>query len=182
MAERMARLVRSLQAGAELRNLPLAPLGTQFSALVRQVVDDMLPVAESRSLVLVLEAQPDLMVAADSSSLARVAFTLLDQAVQHSAPGGIIHLSLTRGAGSACLTVSFQVSATSALDRTPLPVPGWFGDPMSAGGGQLDFAIAQLTAESFGGVLEFERGTSGPSRFRLLLPLIGPPSQAAGAR
>jgi signal transduction histidine kinase len=58
--------------------------------LLQELIDDLAALAHDRGIALSLDGEPGLAVSANKEQLQRVFINLLDNALRHTAPGGVI--------------------------------------------------------------------------------------------
>jgi signal transduction histidine kinase len=180
--DRLGRLVADLLslASAEAGALPLHPtridLGPWFLDLGRRAG----AIAASRGIRLAVSPPgvvPGLFVTADADRLDQLVLILVDNAVKHSPPGGLVQLSLIdqRRGGSAVIQVADQGSGIPAaeLERIFEPFVRVQGTRRSTGGAGLGLAIARQLAVRQGAQLNVASPPGQGAIFSLVLRLGG---------
>ncbi len=169
--ERLARLASDLlvlaRSDAVVPLEHIAPL--DFRALVQRVAARFESAATARGVTIAVDAE-DAAVSGDERMLERVVSNLVDNAVKHARPAGLVNVILTREAGTV-LTVHDDGAGLPPEHLPHLFVRFFRGDPArrrSEGTG-LGLAIARAGAEAHGGRLEFIGNAPG-AVFRLTLP------------
>lgn len=115
-----------------------------------------------------------LEVRGDSMDLARLVRNLLENAVRHSPPGGVVELEGRREDDDACIRVRDQGPGIAAEDGERIFQPFFRGSRERAWGGPgsgLGLAIAREIASHHGGTLALQPGETTGSCFVLRLPL-----------
>jgi signal transduction histidine kinase len=180
--DRLGRLVADLLslASAEAGALPLHPtridLGPWFLDLGRRAG----AIAASRGIRLAVSPPgvvPGLFVTADADRLDQLVLILVDNAIKHSPPGGLVQLSLIdqRRGGSAVIQVADQGSGIPAaeLERIFEPFVRVQGTRRSTGGAGLGLAIARQLAVRQGAQLNVASPPGQGAIFSLVLRLGG---------
>ena len=117
--ERAIRLVAQLltlartEPGAQ--QTPLAPIDLAEAA--RQAVADVVPLADTKSIRLGLEANGDSMVDGDATALRVLVRNLIDNAVRYAPAGGRVELALAGENGHIVLSVDDSGPGIPASDR-----------------------------------------------------------------
>jgi len=146
--------------------------------LISDTVADLGPVARSKSLDLRFEGAMGLTILADPRELARAVGNLVMNAVQQSAPGGAIVVSVTEHAdGRAVISVQDSAGGIEPADLGRVFEPGWRGtgprtpDAESASQGRagLGLAIVEGIVAAHHGEVTVQN-TPGGCRFDVLLP------------
>jgi signal transduction histidine kinase/AmiR/NasT family two-component response regulator len=168
----------------ESGRLDLSPRPVALALFLRETLALVRGDAEPKSIVLGLQAEPDLpnTVLADPMRLRQILLNLLNNALKFTPRGGAVTVAVARGAGE---TVSFAITDTGS--GVPLGLrPRLFQDYAQAegegasGGSGLGLAISARLACAMGGDLTHADGPNGVgSRFTLALPL--PASTPAAA-
>jgi len=185
---RLSRIVEDLfllarvdAAGPSLRREPVV-----LTPLVRDVAHAMRSVADARGvrLEMALEEAMPLRVAGDEGLLRRLLLNLVDNAIRHAPPAGVVRIVLESPAGVARLLVQDNGPGVAPALRerlferfvhgkppvAPEGAPG-VGDASTGGG--LGLAIALAIAIAHGGriaLLESEPGAT----FAVELPILPP--------
>jgi signal transduction histidine kinase len=117
--ERATRLVSQLLtlARAEPRapQGPLAP--TDLTEAARQAVADVVPLADSKSVRLTMEAKTGCVVEGDASALQILVRNLVDNAVRYTPSGGRVELTVANQAGQIVLAVDDSGKGIPASER-----------------------------------------------------------------
>lgn len=119
------------------------------------------------------ETRP-VVVEADEDRLAQLVLILVDNAIEHSPPGGILGLSLRAGGGRATIGVTDQGPGVPETERERIfePFARLPGRRRSASGSGLGLAIARQLALRHGAELRVDDAPGGGARFTLRLPLV----------
>ena len=174
-SERLGLLVDDLfelsriTAGAIDESQPLVPLGE----LVSEVIDGAEPTALAHRVRIVnlFDDAPGVLVPA--ADLQRVLHNLLDNAVRHTRPGGVIVVDGEIGARSALVRVSDECGGIPDADLPRLFDVAFRGDTARTrdeGGGGLGLAIAKGLLEAHHGTIDAANRATG-CQFTVRLPV-----------
>lgn len=174
-AERMAAIVDGLLilARADASRLELRKEPVRLDKVVQEAVALIEPLARQGELRLEAELSP-LTVSGDAEALARVANTLLSNAVAYNRDGGLVRVTLTADGGEAILSVADNGVGIAAADLPHLFERFYrVGEDRSraTGGTGLGLAICKAMAEAHGGSVSVESEPGVGSTFRVRLPL-----------
>lgn len=113
------------------------------------------------------------VVEADEDRLAQLLLILVDNAIEHSPPGGTLGLELGVGGGRATIAVSDQGTGVPEADREHIfePFARLPGRRRTTSGSGLGLAIARQLAMRHGADLVVDDAPGGGARFTLRLPL-----------
>jgi signal transduction histidine kinase len=113
------------------------------------------------------------VVEADEDRLAQLLLILVDNAIEHSPPGGTLRLELGVGGGRAAIAVSDQGTGVPEADRERIfePFARLPGRRRTTSGSGLGLAIARQLAMRHGADLVVDDAPGGGARFTLRLPL-----------
>ena len=175
--ERLATLVEGLlllaRADAGMLRLDLKPIDA--AQLLAEVYERMRVVAQTRSVVLDLEALAPHLVLGDGERLRRVLLNLVDNAVKYTPAGGRVSLSLRRLDGLACLAVRDTGIGLSEAEQEHVFQRFYRADAARDHGAQgsgLGLCIARSIVEAHGGTLEVTSRVGEGSTFRVCLPEV----------
>lgn len=191
--QRLSRIVDDLflLARADSGHQPVRREALYLDELTTDVVRSMRGLASMRSVHLSIGALTEAPMVGDPELLGRMLLNLIDNAVKHSPPDGVvaIEVALTDG--------SYRVSVTDCGPGIPdAAQPHIFdrffrvdksrsrADITSTSGAGLGLAIARLGAEAHQGSLELRRSGPGGSEFVVTLPspAAGTPSGSGAGR
>lgn len=173
-AMRMSRLVDDLLVYARL-GAPAREHGpVELASVVSDAVDEFSAAAAERSIVLVTDLTPDVVVDGDALALGQVVANLLANAVRLAPEGSRIGLATGTFDGDAWLTVTDEGPGIAPEDRARVFERFWRGDKQAArseGRSGLGLAIvAQIVADHHGSVF-VDEAPGGGSIFTVLLPV-----------
>jgi PAS domain S-box-containing protein len=178
-AEAQARLIEDVLDITRIVNQKLSLDRHIFNLtdIVNEAVEAILPSANVRNITLTNSVEAnDLLIHADRMRLQQVVLNLLANAVKFTAPGGKIHVRITRQRSRAAIVVSDTGQGISAELLPHIFERFRQGDSSSKrrhGGLGLGLAIAHQLVNMHGGELEAESAGEGHgSRFTVLLPIV----------
>jgi signal transduction histidine kinase len=126
--------------------------------LVDEAVEVCTPLARRNGVTLVAAADGPVMASVDSAAMGRVLRNLVDNAIEHSPPGGLVAVEVVGG--------GFRV-----VDQGPGFPPGFKAvafdrftradEARGGGGAGLGLAIARGIVEAHGGSIGIEDGSGG---------------------
>ncbi|HKT33844.1 MAG TPA: ATP-binding protein [Nitrospira sp.] len=172
--ERLMRLIKSLLTLARFTRgrppMQLAPV--KLEPLLRELIEDLALLAADRNIRLSLEAESVPMVLGDELGLKQLVINLLDNALRHTDPGGVITVRL--GSSGDEVTVTVQDNG-HGID--PKHLPHLFdrfyradsGTVRNSGGTGLGLPIVKEIATAHHGVISVESKVGKGSTFTLTL-------------
>jgi two-component system phosphate regulon sensor histidine kinase PhoR len=176
-SERLGTLVRDLLTLSRLdaaAGLSLASEPCDLSAVVRDVVADLLPLAERKPVRVVVELPPlPVPVAAERESLRQIASNLLDNAIKYTPPEGSVTVRLQRAA-QAELEVRDTGIGLSPADQERVFERFYRVDKARSrelGGTGLGLSIVKNTVKGLGGTLGVRSELGRGSTFWVRLPM-----------
>jgi signal transduction histidine kinase len=178
--QRLTGLVDDLftLARAEARQLPLSPAPLDVGAMLVGLAEALAPLARrEREIELVAQVPPGLpAVLADPTRLEQVLRNLIQNALRHTPPGGIIALS-AEPAGPAMLALSVADTGVGiASEDLPHVFERFYrGDSSRAretGGAGLGLSLVRELVAAMGGAVRAESTPGRGSRFVVALPTI----------
>jgi heavy metal sensor kinase len=174
--ERLSRITESLFALSrqEAGDGRAAPSTFSLAGLVESTADQMLLLAEVKSIALTIEAKQPTQVSGDATKLKQVIVNLLDNAIKYTPPGGKIAVVIGEVQHKACLSVSDTGIGIAADDLPHIFERFYRADKARSreeGGAGLGLSIVRSIAQQHGGIVEAESGETGGATFRVFLPL-----------
>jgi signal transduction histidine kinase len=176
-ARRLGRLVEDMLvlARADAGGYQLRPVDLYFDELVadcRRAVDLL---ATERGVTIRLAGATDVACRGDEDLLRRLVLNVLQNAVQHSPPGGAVVVDLDHEAGRVRLRVTDTGPGIEAADRERIfDRFVQLDSSRRAQGTGLGLPIARWIAEAHRGALFLERSGPGGSTFCVVLPATSP--------
>ncbi|MDB5872434.1 MAG: sensor histidine kinase [Ramlibacter sp.] len=158
-----------------LQQSPEAPPGpVALDAVVREAVQDLLPLAQARQVEIVATALEPVVVQAAQAQLAALVRNVIDNAVRYSAAGSIVEVAVVSLAGRAVFTADDQGPGLAAqeIDRVFDPFYRVPGSP--EGGSGLGLAIVRAAAQRLGGTVTLVNRPAGGLRLRYEQPQAPP--------
>jgi heavy metal sensor kinase len=174
--DRLTRLVNQLLtlANAEAGEISLAHERVDLPALVRSVVDQLVPMADARDVSLVCGQLEPATVRGDRGWLERLLLNLLDNAIKFNRCSGSIDVSLR----STTSETRLEVTDTGVgIDEAALPhlfEPFYRADPSRSSrveGAGVGLALAKWIVERHGGRIEVDSAVGHGSHFTVTLPI-----------
>ena len=165
LAERLLDLSR-LQAATTVRRRPL-----DVAAFVRAFVEQAAFLAQERTLA--LAPGPAVVVQADPDALREALFNLVDNAAQHTTPGGRITVGWTVRPAGVVLFVADDGEGIPPQDLPHVFEPFYRGEHARSrrrGGAGLGLAIVQAIARAHGGEAHVTSAPGEGARFEIWLP------------
>lgn len=162
---RLGRLVQDMfmlaRADADGYQGPMRRL--YVDEVVAEAVRAAAVVAAAKRVDVRFDIQPDVAITGDDDLLHRMTANLLDNAVQHTPPGGSIEVVLTADAGTATITVADSGPGIPETDRDRIFERFVRLDPArsASSGGGLGLPIARWIAEQHDGTLVLEPSARG---------------------
>ena len=199
--ERLVSLARNISRGAnnlnsridelldlakgEIGMLQLNPEPVDLAPLLREVVEGMAPLAESRGLSLVMDL-PDFVcsVRADSSRVQQILLNLLENAVKFTPKGGKISLRVREKDGLAIIEVHDTGRGISREEQKRLfePYHRLVSDRSRFSGLGLGLALCKTLVELHGGQIWVRSQPGKGSTFAFSLPLESATHEPADTR
>jgi heavy metal sensor kinase len=146
-----------------------------------EVIDDVARASRvlsaARQVRIDVDAPADAACIADEELLRRLVRNLVDNAIRHARPGGVVRITLTSEASAYALSVEDDgegippEAQRHVFERFYRADTARRRDPQHRGAG-LGLAIAKWIAEAHDGRLELVRSTPDGTTFRALLPVV----------
>ena len=183
--ERLGTLTRSLLTLAQFSGdrppVTLTPLALE--PLVQDLIKELSPLAEDRTIQMILDAQPVPRVQGDAGRLTQLLINLLDNALAYTPPEGRITIRLKPIPAHVVLQVE-DTGAGIAPEHLPRLFERFYrADPARAresGGTGLGLAIVKEIAEAHGGAVAVESTPGQGTRFTVTLPACAAGDVSAG--
>lgn len=145
-----------------------------LAALAGATSDQMLLLAEDKSIRVTRETDTPVYVMGDRARLKQVVVNLIDNAVKYTPQGGSVHLKVYARTGQGILEIT-DTGAGIPHEALPLVFERFFRvdrDKSSGeGGAGLGLAIVKSICLAHGGRVEVESSVGAGSRFLVTLPL-----------
>lgn len=169
-AERLRDTVGGLLVDARGRARAITRRPTDVVALVREVFEDLGPLAASRGVSLRRGGEAGAEAAVDGPSVRRAMANLVENAVKHAPERSTVEVEVTREADTVTVAVADEGPGIPEAEREQVFERFWRGD--RAPGTGLGLPIARQIAEAHGGRLTLQDSETG-CRFHLTLPVGG---------
>ena len=185
-ADRLGRLVGDLLqlAAAEPAGLLRKPEPVDLGQIATETIRQMQALATERSarLVMAPTSLPSVMVEGDRDRLIQLLLILLDNAFDHSPPGGTVTVELRMVGPRVELSVADQGPGVPDSERERIfepftRLPGVSRD--RAGGTGLGLAIGRRIATAHGGSIVVTDAPGGGAMFRVTFAVAGSPTNGA---
>lgn len=180
---RMSRLVADLLTLSRLdSSVPLTLHSVDVGRLLRDISDQMAPIAEAKDVHLVVDVKEPAVVQAEPDKLRQVVLNLVDNAVRFSPPGKPVLLTVRPDLAHAQVLIDIedQGPGIPTEDMPHIFDRFYRGDPSRAratGNSGLGLAIAQAIVQAHGGNLSTVSAPGEGARFTVALP-VGEPAGA----
>jgi signal transduction histidine kinase len=174
---RLHRLAEDISAvsRAEERRLEITPRPMEAASLARTAADSARDRFVAKGVELVLDLETANLVRADPDRLAQVLGNLLDNALRHTPPGGLVTLSCRRRHQRVELRVA-DTGEGVAAEHLPHLFDRFYradtGRDRARGGSGIGLSIAKALVEAHGG--KISAASDGPGRgstFTVCLPI-----------
>jgi heavy metal sensor kinase len=175
--DRLTAIVEGLLAISRLEagETQLSKDPVDLSRLASTTVEQMVPLADEKSLTLVCEASPDVMVEANEVRLKQVVVNLLDNAIKYTPEGGRITVRATVEGAEAVLEVTDNGIGISA-EALPHVFKRFYRSEQvqarRARGTGLGLSMVHSILEAHGGRVVVESREGEGSTFRVRLPRL----------
>jgi heavy metal sensor kinase len=174
--ERLGKIVQKLFALSRLDagEAQAEWVRLDLTALVWATADQMLLLAEDRSIRVTREAWEPVHVMGDRARLKQVVVNLIDNAVKYTPPGGTVRLKVHRDSTHGIIEVA-DTGVGIPPEAVPLVFERFFRvdreRSAGEGGAGLGLAIVKSICAAHGGRVDVESVVGSGSRFSVILPL-----------
>jgi signal transduction histidine kinase/DNA-binding response OmpR family regulator len=160
-------------AKVEAGRVDLKPVAFDLDALGRQTLETMRPLADRKSIALMIDSRAEQSFVADPARIRQVAFNLLSNAIKFTGPGGAVTFAIETDDDGARLSVTDTGSGIEAedLDRIfeAFQQGGRTGRAQVEGTG-LGLALTRKLVEAHGGQIDVHSEVGVGSTFTVHLP------------
>ena len=141
------------------------------SRLMREVTEELEPVAQDADIALLADVAADVRLEADASLLTRLAVNLLSNAIRYGRPGGHAWLVLRRAGDEVLLSVRDDGAGMTQQEQSRMWDRFWRADSSrhSEGTG-LGLSIAKWIIDQHGGRAEVRSAPGEGTEVRVFLP------------
>jgi signal transduction histidine kinase len=175
---RLSRLVDGLLAVARAENAVPVPTKVDVDQVARERVSAWHPVADDRSIVLVISPAPPVLAWIGEGHLEQILDNLIANALDALSPGNLVRLTVAATPTGARITVADNGPGMSAEDRERAFLR-WFTSSSSNGTG-LGLAIVHRLVTSNGGTARLDQTPGGGLTVMLNFPGVPTPNGSAG--
>jgi len=160
-------------ARADAGGYPLRPVDLYLDELVDECRRAIGVLAADRRITVTATGTLDVPIRGDEELLPRLFANLLQNAVQHTPPGGTVAIDVKPDGARVCVRVTDGGSGIAPEDRARIFDRFVQLDPSRrSGGAGLGLTIARWIAEAHRGSLSVESSGPGGSTFRVVLPML----------
>jgi signal transduction histidine kinase len=173
-ARRMSRLVDDMLvlARADAGGYPLRPVDFYLDEVIAECCRAVDVLAAKRGVAIRSRAAPEIPYRGDEDLLRQLVLNVLQNAVQHSPPGGSVAIDVERDAATVKMRVTDSGTGVPPEDEQRIFDRFVQLDPSRRGQGTgLGLPIARWIAEAHRGTLVLERTGAGGSTFCVSLPV-----------
>jgi two-component system OmpR family sensor kinase len=176
--QRAIRLVEQMlaMARAEPRASPAPLLPVRLDALAREVVTDLVPLADARQIDLGMTSEAPVTVPADADALRTLLRNLIDNAVHYSPPGGRVDVAVepAEAGRGARLAVTDSGPGIPASERARVFDRFYRRAGNASPGSGLGLAIVKTVADAHQASVALEDNPHGPGlRVSVTFPARG---------
>jgi len=147
------------------------PGDIDLQIVVREVFEDILPLAEAKDIDLGVAQACELKVKADAVDLATVLRNLADNAIRYCAPGSKVDVGLTIDESWAVIEVSDNGPGIPADERTKVFDPFYRVTGTGESGSGLGLSIVKNIVGKLSGKVSISGASGGGTLVRVCLPL-----------
>ncbi|TFW29160.1 ATP-binding protein [Massilia horti] len=162
--------------------LPGAPVSIQN--IYRRVLEDLMPLAESKRIDIGVEGAQDVKVWVSELELTAVVKNLVDNAIRYTEDGGRVDLSVSQDAGSAVLCIQDTGPGIPLAERSRVFDPFYRVLGSEQTGSGLGLSIVQTIANRIGAQIRLDftdEGKQSGLRIAVLIPTSPSPNGFAGS-
>jgi len=184
-ADRLGGLVADLLqlAAWDETRMTVSPVPLDAAAIASDTVRGATALAAERGVLLELDAPAPVFARAERDRLVQLLLILVDNAIDHSAPGGAVTVRVHRADGSAAIDVDDEGPGIPEAERERIfePFTRLTGTTRHGSGGTgLGLAIARRITDAHGGTIRASSPAGGGARFSVTLPGAAAADAAAG--
>ncbi len=169
---RTRTLLNQLLSLARQQSCIFSAVELRLDQLVRQVLEDMMPIAAAKGIDLGCERLDEVAVTAPADALVILMRNALDNAVRYTSAGGKVDVELYREEGQAIFQVTDNGCGIPAGDEERLFEPFYRVAGTDEAGSGLGLAIVQSIVNRLGGTVTLcSRKDGHGTLFRYIFPL-----------
>lgn len=159
--DRLHRMIEGLLALTRAEDAAAGPVEVDLGAVLRSRAEHWAPLADERSVALVVDAAEGVIVLAVAGAVEQIIDNLVDNALEVSPSGSSIQMTVSAGTHVAELHIIDQGPGLSETDRAQAFDRFWRGTGSAPGGSGLGLAIVQQLAAASDGSAELRRSAAG---------------------
>ena len=165
LVDALLLLARADSGAIELERQPLDLADVTTTAL-----EPLTGIAASHGVTLHLDARPTPALG-DALRVRQLVTILVDNAIQHSPPGGTVSVRTEPAGDKAIVSVADEGSGIRPEDLPRVFERFWRAPDAPSGGAGLGLSIARWIVERHGGTIEATSPPGGGARFEVTLPI-----------
>lgn len=171
-ADRLVGLLRSLRELAECETPNGLTSPVELDRVIRDLVDELRPLADSNGVSLTLELVPRLRVFCDPGRLRESIFRVIHQAVERTPRGGTVRILTSKTNDRVSLLVADEGPPARPDDLSHLEHPPSLGHLFSEASrrGTLEWAVAKRILEAQRATVRVESSPDQGCSFRVCFP------------
>ncbi|MGP8475519.1 sensor histidine kinase [Burkholderia sp. PR2] len=180
--DRSRHLIGQLLALARAQSAPAAPPGTvSVHATYRRVLEDLMPLADAKTIDIGVDDGPDTRVPVDELELTSLVMNLVDNAIRYTPTGGRVDLSTQRTDTHVCVTIADTGPGIAPQERARVFDPFYRVPGNAQIGSGLGLSIVKILADRMSADIALayadERASRG-LRVSVRIPLVRPSGAA----
>ncbi|NTX27996.1 HAMP domain-containing histidine kinase [Burkholderia pyrrocinia] len=180
--DRSRHLIGQLLALARAQSAPAAPPGAvSVHTTYRRVLEDLMPLADAKTIDIGIDDGPDTRVPVDELELTSLVMNLVDNAIRYTPSGGRVDLSTQQTDTHACVTIADTGPGIAPQERERVFDPFYRVPGNAQIGSGLGLSIVKILADRMGADIALayadERESRG-LRVSVRIPLVRPPGAA----
>ncbi len=151
-----------------------------IGALCQSVLEDLLPLAEQKQIILTASVDMACSVQSSSMDLGAVLRNLIDNAIRYTQPGGQVDIGIEASASSLIIGVSDNGPGIPEAEREQVLTPFYRGTAAIESGSGLGLAIVHNIVQRMGGSIALEAKLPDGRGLSVRLTLPTAPLASAG--
>ena len=170
--ERLSRLIKTLLDLSELTTVPHTDR-IELAPLVEEVLTDLTPLAEKRSITLSQNCPDNLFLMGSDILIYRLLFNLVENAIRYNNDNGFVDISVTESGKQIAISVSDTGSGISSAYLESVFEPFFRIDKSRSrelGGVGLGLALVKKITELHDGTVTVASSSEKGTCFKVILP------------
>ncbi|GAU01650.1 sensor histidine kinase [Burkholderia stabilis] len=180
--DRSRHLIGQLLALARAQSAPAAPPGAvSVHTIYRRVLEDLMPLADAKTIDIGVDDGPDTRVPVDEFELTSLVMNLVDNAIRYTPPGGRVDLSTQRTDTHVCVTIADTGPGIAPHERERVFDPFYRVPGNAQIGSGLGLSIVKILADRMGADIALayaDEPASRGLRVSVRIPLVRPSGAA----